>query len=188
MAILPVLEVPDPRLRQVAFPVDRVNVDIVQLMDNMLETMYETSGIGLAAPQIGILKRVLVVDIAERGSIRMPLRLVNPEIIWTSPEYSVHNEGCLSLPNQYAEISRSSRVRVRYLDHRNETCELITDGLLSTVIQHEMDHLEGVLFVDYLSKLKRDMIMRRVTKDHRSRKTAVEVDTALSGTYQFDYD
>lgn len=174
MARLPVLEVPDPRLRQVAFSVERVGVDIVQLMDSMLGTMYEAFGIGLAAPQIGILKRVLVVDIAEeRGMVRMPLFLANPEILWTSVEKSVHSEGCLSLPNQYAEISRSSRVQVRYLDHRNEACELTADGLLSTVIQHEVDHLEGVLFVDYLSKLKRDMIIRRVIKDHRSRKIAI---------------
>ncbi|KAF0144118.1 MAG: def1 [Rhodospirillaceae bacterium] len=169
---LPILEVPDPRLWQKAAPVETVDAEIGQLMEEMLETMYAVPGIGLAAPQVGVLQRVVVVDVSGKDKAPAPLCMVNPELLWASVEQSLCKEGCLSVPDQYAEVSRPSRIRVRYLDHRNECCNLEADGLLATVIQHEMDHLEGVLFVDYLSKLKRDMIVRRVQKTRRLRESA----------------
>ncbi|VBB69394.1 Peptide deformylase [invertebrate metagenome] len=166
---LPILKVPDPRLRQVAAPVRGVDPGVVRLMENMLETMYAAPGIGLSAPQVGVLKRVLVADITGRGVRRDPLCMANPEILWASAESSFCNEGCLSLPDQYAAVSRPSRVLVRYLNRQNEVRDYTADGLLATVIQHEMDHLEGILFVDYLSKLRRDIIVRRLQKAHRLR-------------------
>ncbi len=173
---LPVLTVPDSRLRQVAAPVREVDRGVVHLMEEMLETMYAAPGIGLSAPQVGILKRVIVVDIAgsRAGSIseQDPLCMANPAILWASGEYSSYNEGCLSLPGQYATVNRPSRILLRYLDRQNKMRDCTADGLLATVLQHEMDHLDGVLFVDYLSKLKRDMITRRLQKARRLRQPA----------------
>lgn len=174
MVKLPILKVPDRRLRQLAVAVEGVCSEVTQLMDDMLETMYAASGIGLAAPQVGVLKRVLVIDVAQQKSQSMPLCLANPDIVWSSSEKSVYNEGCLSLPNQYADINRPSRIIVRYLNRYNEDCELETDGLLSTVIQHEIDHLDGVLFLDYLSRLRRDMIMRRIRKEKCFQQNSLE--------------
>lgn len=164
---LSILEVPDSRLRQVAALVERVDGEVIRLMEDMLATMFAAPGIGLAAPQVGILKRVLVVNVSGQGESHQPLCIANPEILWASTECTLCKEGCLSLPNQYAEVNRPSRIRMRYLDHRNKACEIETGGLLATVLQHEMDHLDGVLFVDYLSKLKRDMILRRLQKARR---------------------
>lgn len=170
IVILPILEVPDPRLRQVAAPVESVDRSIISLMEDMLQTMLAASGIGLAATQVGVLMRVLVINVT--GGQSEPccsLYAANPEILWTSTEYTMCSEGCLSLPNQYAEVNRPCRIRIRYLDHRNQACEIERGGLLATVLQHEIDHLDGVLFVDYLSKLKRNMILRRLQKTRRLR-------------------
>lgn len=164
MVILSILEMPDPRLRQMALPVKKVDRDITRLMEDMLETMFAAPGIGLAAPQVGVMKRVLVIDVGRQDTPCHPLRIANPEILWASTEHAPCNEGCLSLPDQYADVDRPRQVRVRYLNHQNEACEIEANGLLATVLQHEMDHLDGILFVDHLSKLKRDMILRRLQK------------------------
>ncbi|WP_353857986.1 peptide deformylase [Azospirillum formosense] len=168
MAVLDILVAPHPVLKQKAKPVDKVDARIAKLMDDMVETMYAAKGIGLAAPQIGILERVIVVDVHDKDEKPNPIRLANPEIVWKSDETSVCEEGCLSVPDQYAEVTRPSSVRVRYLDENNETREIEADGMLATCIQHEIDHLNGVLFVDYLSMLKRNMILRKVQKMQRA--------------------
>lgn len=164
MALLPIIVAPDPRLKVKAKPVEKVDAEIVRLMDDMLETMYAAPGVGLAAPQVGVAKQVIVVDAAEDGAPPAPLRMANPEIIWASEEKRVYEEGCLSVPDHYDDVERPARVKVRYLDHQNEIRELDADGLLAVVIQHEMDHLGGTLFVDHLSSLKRNMILRKLTK------------------------
>ncbi|MCB2102500.1 MAG: peptide deformylase [Rhodobacterales bacterium] len=167
MAKLEILIAPDPRLKKVAQPVERVDDEIRRLMDDMLDTMHGARGIGLAAPQVGVSKRVLVVDVARENEDPRPIRMANPEIVWESDDSICVEEGCLSLPDQYAEVERPERIRVRYIDHENEIRELEADGLLSKCIQHEMDHLDGVLFVDYLSALKRKMILRKLAKTRR---------------------
>mgnify|MGYP003639015561 CR=1 FL=1 len=164
MALLPIITAPDPRLKSVAARVDAVDDDIRRLMDDMLETMYAAPGVGLAAPQVGVLKRVIVADVARSGEPPQPMRMANPEILEASDERSAFEEGCLSLPEHFAEVKRPERVRVRYLDHENEIRERDMDGFLATCIQHEMDHLDGVLFVDHISGLKRGMILRKLTK------------------------
>jgi len=164
MALLPIITAPDPRLKTVASRIDAVDDDIRRLMDDMLETMYAAPGVGLAAPQVGVSKRVIVADVARSGEPPQPMQMANPEIIQASSERSVFEEGCLSLPEHFAEVKRPERVRVRYLDRENEIREQDMDGFLATCIQHEMDHLDGILFVDHISKLKRGMIMRKLTK------------------------
>ncbi|MBI2585099.1 MAG: peptide deformylase [Rhodospirillales bacterium] len=164
MAILDIIIAPDPRLKITAKPVKKVDASVRRLMDDMLETMHSARGIGLAAPQVGDKRRVIVVDVAGEDEAPNPIRMANPELLWTSDEERVHEEGCLSLPEQYAEVVRPDRIRVRYLDYRNEIRELETDGVLATCIQHEMDHLDGVLFVDHVSALKRRMILRKLQK------------------------
>ena len=164
MAILPVIIAPDPRLKQISAPVDRVDDDVRRLMDDMLETMYLAPGVGLAAPQVGVLKRVIVVDAAPQDSERQPYRMANPELVWVADEDHSAEEGCLSLPEYYGDVVRPAAIRVRYLDHENEIRECAADGLLAVCIQHEMDHLEGILFVDHMSALKRNMILRKLTK------------------------
>ncbi len=164
MALLPIITAPDPRLKTVASRVDAVDDDIRRLMDDMLETMYSAPGVGLAAPQVGISKRVIVVDVARTGDAPEPMQMANPEIIEASSERSTVEEGCLSLPEHFAEVKRPERVRIRYLDRENEIRERDMDGFLATCIQHEMDHLDGILFVDHISGLKRGMIMRKLTK------------------------
>ncbi len=171
MALLPIIIAPDPRLKQIAAPVTRIDDEIRRLMDDMLETMYQAPGIGLAAPQVGVLKRVIVVDASDKDEERAPLSMANPELIEISDEDVNYEEGCLSLPEHYAEVVRPAQVRVRYLDHGNEICELDAEGLLGTCVQHEMDHLEGILFVDHLSALKRNMILRKLTKAKKADKT-----------------
>ena len=171
MALLPIIIAPDPRLKQISAPVTRVDAQTRQLMDDMLETMYQAPGIGLAAPQVGVLKRVIVIDASAKDEERAPLRMANPELIEVSDEDVNYEEGCLSLPEHYAEVVRPARVRVRYLDHENEIREHDAEGLLGTCIQHEMDHLEGILFVDHLSALKRnDPILRKLTKAKKADK------------------
>jgi peptide deformylase len=170
MPVLPIIIAPDPRLKQIAAPVARVDAEIRQLMDDMLETMYQAPGIGLAAPQVGVLKRVIVVDVSAKDAERAPLCMANPELIAISDEDANYEEGCLSLPEHYAEVVRPGQVRVRYLDHENEIRELDAEGLLATCIQHEMDHLDGILFVDHLSALKRNMILRKLAKAKKADK------------------
>jgi peptide deformylase len=164
MALLPIITAPDPRLKTVASRVDAVDDDIRRLMDDMLETMYAAPGVGLAAPQVGISQRVIVVDVARTGDAPEPMQMANPEIVEASSERSTVEEGCLSLPEHFAEVKRPERVRIRYLDRENEIRERDMDGFLATCIQHEMDHLDGILFVDHISGLKRGMIMRKLTK------------------------
>jgi peptide deformylase len=168
MAILPILTAPDPRLKKKSKPVAAVDAGVRKLMDDMLATMYAAPGIGLAAPQVGVLKRVVVLDIAPKDQPREPLTLANPEIVWASDEDVAYEEGCLSVPDHYAEVSRPKAVRVRYLDRDNAVRELAAEGLLATCLQHEMDHLDGILFVDHLSALKRNMILRKLLKEKRA--------------------
>jgi len=167
MAVLPIITAPDPRLKLKAKPVVKLDAEIRRLMDDMLETMYLAPGIGLAAPQVGVLKRVLVVDVAGEGEKPAPLKIANPEILWRSEELATYNEGCLSLPEHYADVSRPAAIKLRYLDYQNEIREIEAKGLLATVIQHEMDHLEGVLFVDHISSVKRSIILRKLAKAKR---------------------
>jgi peptide deformylase len=169
MAFLPIITAPDARLKVKARPVPAVDAKVRRLMDDMLETMYHAIGIGLAAPQVGVPSRVIVVDVAREGEKPQPLRLANPEILWRSPELLTANEGCLSLPEHYAEVVRPAAIRLRYLDYENEIRELQADDLLATCLQHEVDHLDGILFVDHVSAVKRDMILRKLAKAKRSR-------------------
>jgi len=169
MALLPIITAPDPRLKIKAKPVAKVDAEVRRLMDDMLETMYHAVGIGLAAPQVGSAHRVLVIDVAREGEPPNPLRIANPEILWHSDETMVANEGCLSLPEHYADVARPRAIRMRYLDHENEIREIDAEGLLATCLQHEIDHLDGVLFVDHISTLKRGMILRKLAKSKRGR-------------------
>jgi peptide deformylase len=174
MALLPIIKAPDPILKKVCAPVEQVDDDIRSLMDDMLETIYAAPGVGLAAPQVGVQKRVIVVDTAGNAGAdapRAPVQMANPELIDVSEEKIINEEGCLSFPDQYAEVMRPARIRVRYLDHDNEIRELDADGMRAVCIQHEMDHLDGVLFVDYLSALKRKIILRKMSKLRKSEAT-----------------
>ena len=173
MAILPILTAPDPRLKKKSLPVETVDAGVRQLMDDMLETMYAAPGIGLAAPQVGDRRRVIVLDISRDGEKRIKHQLANPEIIWQSDDLYTYEEGCLSLPEQYADVSRPARVRIRFLDYENEIREIEAEGMLAVCIQHEMDHLDGVLFVDHISALKRNIILRRLTKSKRLEEAGV---------------
>ena len=167
MAKLPIIIAPDPRLKITAMPVDKIDSAVRKFMDDLLDTMYAAPGIGLAAPQVGVAKRILVIDLAHKDSPRAPLQIVNPELIWTSEELESNEEGCLSLPDHYAEIKRPKSARIRYLDQQSVGRELEATGMLSACLQHEIDHLDGRLFVDHLSRLKRDMILRKLSKlDH----------------------
>ena len=172
MALLPIITAPDPRLKIKAKPVGQVDAKVRRLMDDMLETMYHAIGIGLAAPQVGAAQRVIVVDVARDGEKPQPMRLANPEILWRSEEMMTANEGCLSLPEHYADVERPAAVRLRYLDHENEIREIEAKGLLATCLQHEIDHLDGMLFVDHISSLKRGMILRKLAKAKKSRALA----------------
>src|ERR1700722_18925743 len=169
MAILPIIIAPDPRLAKPAKPVAKVDASVRRLMADMLDTMYVAPGIGLAAPQVGQLKRGIVVDCAKSGEPPQPYKMANPEILWQSDEMLTNNEGCLSLPEHYADVTRPAAVKVRYLDEQNEVRELHAKGLLATCIQHEVDHLEGTLFVDHISALKRSIILRKLTKTKRQK-------------------
>jgi peptide deformylase len=166
MAIRPILETPDPRLKVISAPVAAVDDALRRLMDDMLETMYDAPGIGLAAIQVGEAKRVLVIDLQE-DEIKAPRYFVNPEILSVSAELALYNEGCLSVPEQYAEVERPARIRLRYLDYHGQSHEEDMAGLIATCVQHELDHLEGILFIDHLSKLKRDMLLRKLQKSRR---------------------
>jgi peptide deformylase len=172
MALLPIITAPDPRLKVKAKPVAKVDAKVRRLLDDMLETMYAAPGIGLAGPQVGAALRVIVIDVAREGEKPQPMQIANPEILWQSPEEATFNEGCLSLPEHYAEVTRPAAIRLRYLDHENEIREIEAKGLLATCLQHEIEHLDGVLFVDHLSSLKRGMILRKLAKSKRARTLA----------------
>jgi peptide deformylase len=171
MAPLQILEAPDRRLTTVCAPVGRIGPELLRLLDSMLETMYAAPGIGLAAPQVGVLKRAFVIDLGEDGE-RAPRFVINPEVLWRSETTTVAEEGCLSLPQQFGEVARPDQVRVRYLDRAGRTQEVDAEGLLARCLQHEIDHLNGILFVDHLSALKRTMILRRLAKAKRTRQSA----------------
>ena len=167
MAIREILVAPDPRLREVSRPVDKVDDGLRALMDDMLGTMYDAPGIGLAAIQIGVPVRVIVMDLAGEGEPPEPRYFVNPEILSPSEDMSLYEEGCLSVPEFYEEVERPARCRIKYLDYNGEEQLEEAEGLLATCIQHEMDHLEGVLFIDHLSRLKRDRILKKLKKEQR---------------------
>jgi len=164
MAIREILTVPNPVLKQVSLPVERVDDDLRALMDDMLETMYHAPGIGLAAIQIGVPKRVIVMDLSREGEDKQPLFFVNPEILWASDDKEPYEEGCLSVPEYFDEVERPSHVKLRYMNYQGETIEEDADGLFAVCIQHEMDHLNGVLFIDHLSRLKREQAVKKVKK------------------------
>ncbi len=167
MAIRPIITLPDPRLRQVSAPVERVDREILQLLDDMLETMYEAPGVGLAAIQVAVAKRVVVVDPARKDEPKSPLFLINPEIVWVSEELSSYEEGCLSVPDYFEDVQRPARVKLRHLDRAGKVQEIDADGFLATVVQHELDHLEGGLFIDHLSRLKRERVEKKFVKNAR---------------------
>ena len=167
MSIRKIVIEPDPILRKKSDSLEKVDDEIRKLLDDMLETMYAAPGIGLAAVQVGILKRIIVIDISKDEEKKTPLFLVNPEIISRSKKTSVYEEGCLSLPGHFAEIERPAECQVKFIDYDGKEKELVADGLLATCIQHEVDHLNGVLFIDYLSKLKKDMIVKKLIKQKK---------------------
>jgi len=167
MTLRQILTEPNKILRQKSLPVDNVNKDTQILMDDMLETMYAAPGIGLAAIQVGIPKRIIVLDIEQKEGQKNPLFFINPEIIEKSKNLLTYEEGCLSVPGQFAEIERPDRCHIKYLDYNGEKKEINAKGMLATCIQHEMDHLEGILFIDYLSKLKKSMIIKKLSKQKK---------------------
>lgn len=177
MAILPIIETPDARLKQISAPVATVTDEHRTLIADMLETMYDAPGIGLAAIQVGVAERILVIDLQPDADdtpedaapedivrIKQPRVFINPEIVWASDELSVYSEGCLSVPEMYADVSRPARIRVQWLDDQGASNEAEIDGLLATCLQHELDHLNGVLFIDHLSRLKRGMLLKKLEK------------------------
>ena len=164
MALLDIVIAPDPRLKQVSTDVERVSDDVLRLLDDMLETMYDAPGIGLAAIQVGVPKRLIVMDLAGREEDPNPLFLINPVISDTSEEVATYEEGCLSIPEQYADVQRPARCTVTYLDRDGNPQVMKAEGLLATCVQHEMDHLNGILFIDHLSALRRKMVIKRVQK------------------------
>jgi len=164
MTILPIVTVPDPILKTISSPVDVVDDALRALMDDMLHTMYAAPGIGLAAIQVGRPLRVLVMDLADDTENPRPQYFVNPQITWASEELATYNEGCLSVPEQYADIDRPAECKISYLDYNGEQQDIHATGLFSTCIQHEIDHLNGVIFIDYLSNLKKNMVIRKVKK------------------------
>lgn len=164
MTIKPLIILPDPLLRQVSAPVEQVDSQIIQLADDMLETMYDAPGIGLAAIQIGVARRMLVIDVSREDEENKPIVFINPEIVKTTDELSTYEEGCLSIPDYYAEVERPAALTVNYIDRSGKQQTLEADGLLATCLQHEIDHLNGVLFIDHISRLKRDMVIKKFTK------------------------
>jgi peptide deformylase len=169
MAILPIIETPDPRLKTVSTPVETIDDALRSFIQDMFDTMYDASGIGLAAIQVGLPKRILVIDLQDKDPetgavVRAPHVFINPEVIKESEEVSVYSEGCLSVPDQYADVARPAVIKARWQDAQGKAHEAEFDGLMATCLQHEMDHLEGVLFIDHLSKLKRDMVLKKLAK------------------------
>jgi peptide deformylase len=164
MAKRDLIILPDPLLRKVSEPVKTVDASTRKLLDDMLETMYAAPGIGLAAVQVGVQRRAVVIDISKEDEERQPLFLINPEVTWSSEDQSEYEEGCLSIPDFYDMVTRPKEVQVRYLDRKGEPQELAASGVLATCIQHEIDHLNGVLFIDHLTKLKRDRVVKKFAK------------------------
>jgi peptide deformylase len=164
MSIRPLVIIPDTKLRLVSEPVKEITSEIRRLADDMLDTMYDAPGVGLAAIQIGVPIRMVTMDVSKSEDEHQPMVLINPEIVWASEEKRVYEEGCLSIPEYYEEVERPDRVRFRYLNLQGEMIEQDADGLLATCVQHEIDHLDGVLFIDHLSKLKRDRVMNKFKK------------------------
>jgi peptide deformylase len=171
MAIRPILILPDARLRLVSEPVKSVDNSIRDLMDALVETMHDAPGIGLAAIQVGVPKRVLVLDLAKKDEPPSPQFFVNPEIVWSSEEKSIYEEGCLSIPEYYEEVERPFRVRAKFLDRDGAPREIEAEGLMATALQHEVDHLNGVLFIDHISKLKRDRVIKKFVKQAKQRES-----------------
>ena len=168
MAIFPIITIPDPLLRKKAAPIERVDAGLLKLAENMLSTMYDAPGIGLAAPQVGILRRLIVMDPSRDEEAKQPLIMVNPVILARGSEMRTHEEGCLSIPDVTAEIERPAMTHVGFIDTEGKSQEQALEGIWSTLVQHEIDHLNGVLFIDYLSRLKRDMIVKKFTKQKRA--------------------
>ena len=164
MALRPIITLPDPKLRLVSRKIERIDDFLRRLIDDMIETMHEAPGVGLAAIQVGEPIRVLVVDVAKKDEEPQPQAFVNPEIVWLSEERATYEEGCLSIPEYYAEVERPASVRARALDRDGKLREILAEGLLATVLQHEIDHLDGVLFIDHISKLKRDRVIKKFQK------------------------
>ena len=167
MAIKEILTEPNKKLREISKPVDKVSKEEQILMDDMLETMYKAPGIGLAAVQLGIPKRIVVIDISKDENKKDPIYFVNPELTWKSKEKATYEEGCLSIPDQFAKIDRPEKCTVKFLDYNGNLKEMKAEGLLATCIQHEIDHLNGILFIDYLSKLKKDIIIKKLSKNKK---------------------
>ena len=182
MSIMPIIEIPDPLLRQQSLPVESVGADIQALIRDMFETMYKAPGIGLAAIQVAVPRRLLVIDLQdpeegkeedpEAEPVRRPFVFINPEIVHASDAHKIYNEGCLSIPDQYAEVERPDVVRARWIDEHGKSQEGEFGGLMSVCLQHEIDHLNGVLFIDHLSRLKRDMVVKKVLKARKEREKA----------------
>ncbi len=170
MALREILKIPDKRLRLVSEPVKRVDAGIRALVEDMFETMYDAPGIGLAAIQIGVAKRVVTMDLSKKEESQEPRVFINPEITWASKEKSTHEEGCLSIPEYYEEVERPVLVKVKYLDLEGKAHEVEADGLFATCLQHEIDHINGVLFIDHISKLKRDRVIKKFTKAAKAKK------------------
>jgi peptide deformylase len=168
---LPLITLPDPLLRAVSAPIERVDADLERLIDNMFVTMYEAPGIGLAAVQVGVPRRLLIMDVSKgEDEPKAPIVMINPELLAVESDLlRLHEEGCLSIPDIYAEVERPNVVRMRYLDRAGQPQEMLCEGLLATVVQHELDHLDGKLFIDYLSRLKRDRIVRKFVKAERAK-------------------
>jgi peptide deformylase len=172
MTVRPILTAPDPRLQAVSTDVEKVDAEIRKLVDDMAESMYAADGIGLAAVQIGVPKRVIVIDLDQKEGKKNPRSFINPKIIWASEEMAVFEEGCLSVPEIWDDVERPARIKAEYLDLDGKKVELEADGMLATCLQHEMDHLNGVLFIDHLSRLKRGMAIKKLTKAKKLKETA----------------
>jgi peptide deformylase len=164
MALREIIKLPDKRLRLVSDPVKAVDAELRALVDDMFEAMYDAPGVGLAAIQLGVAKRIVTVDTAKKDEPKQPQVFINPEVVWTSEEKATYEEGCLSIPEYYEEVERPSQVKVKFLDLDGKTREVEANGLLATVLQHEIDHTNGVLFIDHISKLKRDRVIKKFTK------------------------
>jgi peptide deformylase len=171
MTIRPIIILPDAKLRLVSEPVKTVDDDIRKLMDDMVDTMHDAPGIGLAAIQIGVPKRIVVIDLAKKDEPPEPQYFVNPEIVWSSEEKSTYEEGCLSIPEYYEDVERPARIRARYLDRDGKPQEIEAEGLLATALQHEIDHTNGVLFIDHISKLKRDRVTKKFVKQAKQKES-----------------
>jgi peptide deformylase len=171
MAIRPILVLPDSKLRQVSEPVQAVDGATLKLMDEMVETMHDAPGIGLAAIQVGVPRRIIVLDLAKKDEPPQVQYFVNPEIVWSSEEKSVYEEGCLSIPEYYEDVERPAHIRARFIDRDGLAREIEAEGLMATALQHEIDHLNGVLFIDHISKLKRDRVIKKFIKQARQKES-----------------